>query len=586
MANAEHLAILKEGVEVWNEWRELNPKIKPDLSRVYFVEFIPPIIISWPMLEESLNEIEVKQSGDSLFIDTPTFPRFRYTGDDLERVKLGQEGLRDFNFYKCNLKGSFFDKVDLSNANFISAEISGGRFKYSNLTRANFQKTKLTNVKFDNSKIHETCFTRATLNNADLSGIHIASSDLSLANLTGAILRRSIIESSNLQKVNFSGANLRKAKFREVNCSGANFKDVKFNEANLRGTDFQGANFDMTDFTNADMRNLNLNGANLIRAKLQKLNLRGANLNKADLSEANLREANLREAILTGAILRDAKLNGVAFQRAKLNKANLHGADLKGANLSGANLNEANLNKANLSKVNLEECKLRKASFLGANMSSSNLIHADLAGADISNSLIFGINVWDISKKSLIQKNLRITPMKEPEITVDDLEIAQFIYLLLKNLKFRQVIEAITSKAVLILGRFTSERKKVLDAIRNELRNHNFLPILFDFEKPATRDLTETISILAKLSRFVIADLTDAKSIPQELSHIVPNMPSLPVIPLILKGQREYGMFEHWPRYPWVLPIYEYENEGHLISTLSAGVIEPAERKVQEIRNK
>lgn len=30
----------------------------------------------------------------------------------------------------------------------------------------------------------------------------------------------------------------------------------------------------------------------------------------------------------------------------------------------------------------------------------------------------------------------------------------------------------------------------------------------------------------------------------------------------------------------------EYENKGHLISTLSAGVIEPAERKVQEIRGK
>jgi hypothetical protein len=32
MANPEHLAILKEGVGVWNDWREKNPDITPDLS--------------------------------------------------------------------------------------------------------------------------------------------------------------------------------------------------------------------------------------------------------------------------------------------------------------------------------------------------------------------------------------------------------------------------------------------------------------------------------------------------------------------------------------------------------------------------
>ena len=31
MANSDHLAILKKGVEVWNEWREENPLIRPDL---------------------------------------------------------------------------------------------------------------------------------------------------------------------------------------------------------------------------------------------------------------------------------------------------------------------------------------------------------------------------------------------------------------------------------------------------------------------------------------------------------------------------------------------------------------------------
>jgi hypothetical protein len=179
---------------------------------------------------------------------------------------------------------------------------------------------------------------------------------------------------------------------------------------------------------------------------------------------------------------------------------------------------------------------------------------------------------------------LIITPSNEPEITVDNIEIAQFIYLLLNNQKIRDVIDTITSKVVLILGRFTPQRKAVLDALREELRRRDYLPILFDFDKPASRDITETISLLARMARFVLADITDARSIPQELNVIVPNLPSLPVQPLLLKESSEYGMFEHYARYPWVLPLYRYETEDQLIKVLSEQVIEPAERMALNLR--
>jgi hypothetical protein len=68
------------------------------------------------------------------------------------------------------------------------------------------------------------------------------------------------------------------------------------------------------------------------------------------------------------------------------------------------------------------------------------------------------------------QQNLLITDESEPTVTVDNIEVGQFIYLMLNNQKVRDVIDTITSKAVLILGRFTDERKAVLDALREELR--------------------------------------------------------------------------------------------------------------------
>jgi len=137
---------------------------------------------------------------------------------------------------------------------------------------------------------------------------------------------------------------------------------------------------------------------------------------------------------------------------------------------------------------------------------------------------------------------------------------------------------------VLILGRFTPERKAILDAIRDELRHRDYLPVLFDFEKPANRDLTETISTLAHMARFIIADITDAKSIPQELQRIVPDLPSVPVQPLLHTSATEYAMFEHFNRYPWVLEEFKYDDVNDVLNSLKTKVIDPAEAKAEELR--
>jgi hypothetical protein len=195
------------------------------------------------------------------------------------------------------------------------------------------------------------------------------------------------------------------------------------------------------------------------------------------------------------------------------------------------------------------------------------------------------LSAWRLKLEGAKQQNLIITKPGEPEITVHNIEVAQYVYLLLHNEKVRDVIDTtITSKIVLMLGRFTPERKAVLDALREELRGRDYLPIRFDFDKPASRDITETISLLARMARFVLADITDARIIPQELNVIVPDLPSVPVQPLLLKESGEYGMFEHYTRYPWVLPIHRYDTQDQLITALGKQVIEPAERMAFELR--
>jgi len=195
---------------------------------------------------------------------------------------------------------------------------------------------------------------------------------------------------------------------------------------------------------------------------------------------------------------------------------------------------------------------------------------------------IYGISVWKVQLEGAKQDNLVITPKDEPTITVDNLEVAQFIYLLLNNPKISEVIDTIAKKAVLILGRFTPKRKAVLDALRDALRTHGYLPILFDFDKPSSRDLTETVSTLAHLARFIVADLTEPSSIPKELEAIVPTL-AVPVQPLLEGSTRPYAMFKDYWKYQWVLEIYRYDGLEELLVSLKEHIIEPAERKAKEL---
>src|SRR5947209_3442093 len=95
--------------------------------------------------------------------------------------------------------------------------------------------------------------------------------------------------------------------------------------------------------------------------------------------------------------------------------------DLSGANLSEANLSGANLNEADFSKANLSDGCLN----------STILVRTNLEGANLTGCNIYGVSAWNIKLRDAIQSNLIITDLDEPTITVDNLKVAQFIYLLL-----------------------------------------------------------------------------------------------------------------------------------------------------------
>jgi hypothetical protein len=143
---------------------------------------------------------------------------------------------------------------------------------------------------------------------------------------------------------------------------------------------------------------------------------------------------------------------------------------------------------------------------------------------------------------------------------------------------------SLTRGAVLILGRFTPERKAVLDGIREELRRREWVPILFDFDKPTQRDFTETILTLAGMARFVIADISNPKSSPLELQATVPNY-MIPFVPILQIGEEPFEMFKDLKhKYnDWVLDPLKYDSIENLLLVFEPAILAPALEKHAEL---
>ncbi|MDJ0680795.1 MAG: pentapeptide repeat-containing protein, partial [Xenococcaceae cyanobacterium MO_167.B52] len=164
---------------------------------------------------------------------------------------------------------------------------------------------------------------------------------------------------------------------------------VSFKYASLVGANLEKANFRESNFEEADLRNTNLKSI-----VIQSSQFKRANLQKANLQEASIRFSNFTEVNLEEANLQEADLSQVDFQKAIFKKANL-----TNTKLHNLDLREANFNKASLEKATITECSVYGVAFLGTNLSEVKL------------------------------KNVYISPEKKEGLPIDDLSLAQMIYL-------------------------------------------------------------------------------------------------------------------------------------------------------------
>lgn len=586
--DATQLAALLRGADSWRRFARDNAPFMPDL----------PLDAQLAKLQRTQQALAQNKADAGLDADDP-FDSRRFDNTHLARLRAG---IDDWNAWRNDNPGTvpLLDGADLTGAALEGANLSAAYLRGARLTGANLRAADLGGANLGEAWL---CW-------ADLSDISAVCAGFVGADLTGADLRR-----ANLYGAGFAGANLTGAQLYGANLDDAHLEEADFFEGNaLHLARFYEDAAAWNDWrSHCPTQTPDLRGANLIGYRMLGEDLTGANLARAHLSRLNSYQALLADADLTLARLVDARLfaarlDGTNFVLATLTRADLSMASAAGASFIGADLERADLGsarfagarfarvmlrEADLGNADLSGADLSGACLSGANLRGANLTDADLAdavltyaqmvetvvdGARLAGASVYGVAAWGLDlSKVRDQTNLHITPEGHAGLTVDNLELAQFVYLMVHNEKIRGIIDTIGRKAVLILGRFYAERKALLDALKARLREFDLVPIVFDWDKPTSRDLTETVALLASMSRFVVADVTDAKSIPQELSEIVPRLPSVPVQPILLRGDPGYAMFEHWTSYRTMLPVYQYGNQADLLDNVQQAILAPVE---------
>ena len=128
MANPEHLAILRQGLEAWNKWRYENSGVIIDLSFA-----------------------------------------------NLYQADLSFANLYQANLYQANLIWANLIWANLTGANLTGANLTGANLIWSNLTWANLTGANLTWANLFMSRIIRTNFNNANLTGACIKDWHINS---------------------------------------------------------------------------------------------------------------------------------------------------------------------------------------------------------------------------------------------------------------------------------------------------------------------------------------------------------------------------------------------------------------------------
>lgn len=259
----EHEKILKQGVEAWNRWREANPDVEPDLSRVALE---PDTFRDTPLWNAEKEKIDLRGAN---------FENTSFELAKLRSVRMNGCPMKKVSFLGAQLIDVSMSGADLEQASFARAYLENVKMIEARLDQAIFRMAQLKKVRLDNSDLHHTNF------------VHVK---LQKVNLTQSRLDHAILDEAKVKKCDFSHASMQRVEMRK-----ALFEDARVKDADMTGANLENATFSDVKLARTILEEGRLNGVNFRDASLKETRMTGANLKGADLRNTDLRWADMRD---------------------------------------------------------------------------------------------------------------------------------------------------------------------------------------------------------------------------------------------------------------------------------------------------
>lgn len=162
MANSKHLKILKKGVKVWNEWREGNPDITPDLEGAH--------LEGANLMGANLSRADLALTIlDRTNLDSANLRQANLDGANLRLANLRQAILELASLRLANLGGANLRQANLCGAILIGVDLSEANLIRAGLFKANLNHANLYEVRLDETDLKGTQFGVTKFINLDLS---------------------------------------------------------------------------------------------------------------------------------------------------------------------------------------------------------------------------------------------------------------------------------------------------------------------------------------------------------------------------------------------------------------------------------
>lgn len=223
MADSEQLALLRDSIPDWNQWRKNNPTVEPDLSR---------------------SEL---------------------SGLDLQKADLSGANLQQVNFSGANLHRADLSRSDLILATLIQVDLSSADLNCCRASEAEFVKSCLVGTNLTEAYLYGTDFSNCNLMHANLRRVHLHSASLKNTILVGADISEAYLAQADFSASRLNSANLERANLTEAKLNACKLEKVNLTEASLSRTQALITCFDEAIFTGACIADWSINSHTSLR---------------------------------------------------------------------------------------------------------------------------------------------------------------------------------------------------------------------------------------------------------------------------------------------------------------------------------